>query len=144
MGMEQENRGWLSTTLHSNISLKAEWVKKPGPQIPGKAQDWGLREPQWVDTEGTEEETSGCASARPSLSQPSTGRRKKPLHHGVFIGFCFKLAHCFMGCGSEVKFTQSCPILCDPMDYTAHGILQARIPEWIALPFSRGSSQHRD
>ena len=34
--------------------------------------------------------------------------------------------------------------LYDPMDYTAHGMLQARILEWIAFPFSRGSSQHRD
>ena len=33
---------------------------------------------------------------------------------------------------------------CDPMDYTAHGILQARILEWVAFPFSRGSSQLRD
>ena len=30
------------------------------------------------------------------------------------------------------------------MDYTAHGIPQARILEWIAFPFSRGSSQHGD
>ena len=30
------------------------------------------------------------------------------------------------------------------MEYTVHGILQARILEWIALPFSRGSSQPRD
>ena len=36
--------------------------------------------------------------------------------------------------------TQLCPTLCDPMDYTVHGILQARIPEWVAFPFSRGSS----
>ena len=34
--------------------------------------------------------------------------------------------------------------LCDPMDYTVHGILQARILEWVALPFSRESSQPRD
>ena len=32
----------------------------------------------------------------------------------------------------------------DPMDYTVHGILQARIVEWVAIPFSRGSSQPRD
>ena len=32
----------------------------------------------------------------------------------------------------------------DPMDYTVHGILRARILEWVALPFSRGSSQPRD
>ena len=43
-----------------------------------------------------------------------------------------------------VKVTQSCPTLCDPMDYTVHGILQARILEWIAVPFSRGSSQPWD
>ena len=30
------------------------------------------------------------------------------------------------------------------MDYTVHGILQARILEWVAFPFSRGSSQSRD
>ena len=45
---------------------------------------------------------------------------------------------------SEVKVTQSCPTLCGSMDYTVHGILQARILEWVAFPFSRGSSQPRD
>ena len=40
-----------------------------------------------------------------------------------------------------MKVAQSCLTLCDPMDYTAHGILQARILEWVATPFSRGSSQ---
>ena len=34
--------------------------------------------------------------------------------------------------------------LCDPMDYRVHGILQARILEWVAFPFSRVSSQPRD
>ena len=43
-----------------------------------------------------------------------------------------------------VKVAQSCPTLCDPMDYMVHGILQARILEWVAFPFSRGSSQPRD
>ena len=40
-----------------------------------------------------------------------------------------------------MKIAQSCPTLCDPMGNTVHGILQARILEWIAFPFSRGSSQ---
>ena len=44
----------------------------------------------------------------------------------------------------KVKVTQLCPTLCDPMDYTVHGILQARILKWVAVPFSRGSSQPRD
>ena len=43
-----------------------------------------------------------------------------------------------------LKVAQSCPTLCDPMDYTVHGILQAQILEWAAFPFSRGSSQPRD
>ena len=44
----------------------------------------------------------------------------------------------------KVKVTQSCPTFCDRMDYTVLGILQARILEWVAFPFSRGSSQPRD
>ena len=45
---------------------------------------------------------------------------------------------------SEVKVIQSCPTLGDPIDCTVHGILQARILEWVAVAFSRGSSQPRD
>ena len=44
----------------------------------------------------------------------------------------------------KVKVTQLCPTLCDLMDYTVHGILQARILEWVPCPFSRGFSQPRD
>ena len=38
----------------------------------------------------------------------------------------------------KVKVTQSCLTLCNPVDYTVHGIPQARILEWVAFPFSRG------
>ena len=34
--------------------------------------------------------------------------------------------------------------LCEPTDYMVHGILQARILKWVAVPFSRGSSQPKD
>ena len=44
----------------------------------------------------------------------------------------------------KVKVTQLCPTLYDPMDDTVHGILQTRILEWVAVPFSGGSSQPRD
>ena len=48
----------------------------------------------------------------------------------------------------EVKWNeevaQLCLTLCNPMDYTVHGILQARILAWVAIPFSRGTSQPRD
>ena len=48
-----------------------------------------------------------------------------------------------------VKLLQLCLTLCDPMDCSppgssVHGILQARILEWVAMPSSRGSSQPRD
>ena len=47
------------------------------------------------------------------------------------------------------KSFQSCLTLCDPMDcsppgFSIHGILQARTLEWVAMPSSRGSFQHRD
>ena len=47
---------------------------------------------------------------------------------------------------SEVKWKwlSRVPTLWDPVDYTVRGILQARILEWVAVPFSRGSSQPRD
>ena len=49
-----------------------------------------------------------------------------PLTRGARPGFC------------PVRVAQSCPTLCNPMEYTVHGILQARILEWVAFPFSRG------
>ena len=44
----------------------------------------------------------------------------------------------------KVKVAQLCLILCNSMDYIVRGILQARILEWVLIPFSRGSSQPRD
>ena len=49
----------------------------------------------------------------------------------------------------HAKLLQSCLTLCDPMDYSlpgssVHGILQARILEWVAMSFSRGSLQPRN
>ena len=44
----------------------------------------------------------------------------------------------------KVRVVQLRPTLCDPMDYTVHGILRARILEWVAVPFFRGTFQPRD
>ena len=49
----------------------------------------------------------------------------------------------------KVLVIQACPTLYDPKDCSppgssVHGILQAGIPEWVAPPFSKGSSQFRD
>ena len=44
----------------------------------------------------------------------------------------------------KVKVIHLYPTLCNPMDYTVHGILQAKILEWTAFPFSGASSQPSD
>ena len=71
------------------------------------------------------------------------------LQHSVF--FMVQLSHPYMTTGKSVKMlvTQSCPTLCDPMDCnpsgsSVRGILQARIPEWVAISFFSASSQARD
>ena len=56
---------------------------------------------------------------------------------------------CWTTGSGEYEVAQSCPTLCDPIDCSlpgssVHGIFQARILEWIAISFSRGSSQPRD
>ena len=73
-----------------------------------------------------------------------------------FFGANFKYEKCCIVCWQvetdmlviknmwkKVKVTQLCPTLCYSMEYTVHGILQARVLEWVAFPFSRGSSQPR-
>ena len=63
----------------------------------------------------------------------------------IFLFDCFGISLECMHAWS----LQSCHVLCDPVDYSlpgssVHVILQARILEWVAMPFSRGSSQPRD
>ena len=58
----------------------------------------------------------------------------------IYLDFVFNV---------KVLVAQSCPTLCDTMDcspsgFSVHGILQARILEWVTMPFWRGSSQSRD
>ena len=66
------------------------------------------------------------------------------------IDFNYKLFHPILyHMKVKVLLAQSCPTLCNPMDCSlpgssVRGILQARILEWVAIPFSRGSSRFRD
>ena len=62
----------------------------------------------------------------------------------LYKWLCFCVLHCIALYTVKMKVAQLCLTLCDTMDYTLHGILQARILEWVAFPFSRGSSQPRD
>ena len=72
------------------------------------------------------------------------------VYLSALIGFNFVLVLLFLSSYSffllkvKVKVAQSSLTLCNPMDYTVHGILQARILDWVAFHFSRGSSQPRD
>ena len=59
---------------------------------------------------------------------------------GFFLFYCYE-SYCLC---CEVKVAQLCQTLCNPMNYTVPGILQATILEWVAFPFSRGSSQPRN
>ena len=74
------------------------------------------------------------------------------LSHGClcFLCLCAHVAFSSYGTspvGLVLKLLQSCPTLCNTMDYSLpdffHGILQARILEWVAMPSSRGSFQPR-
>ena len=65
-----------------------------------------------------------------------------PLHLPVYYLTCLEW-WCLIK-RSDMKVAQSWPTLCDPVEYTVHGILQARILEWVAFPFFRVSSQPRD
>ena len=64
---------------------------------------------------------------------------------GVTVSSRLALTTVHMGVPAclKVKVTQLCPTLCESMDYTLHGIVQAKILEWVAFPFSRVSSQPR-
>ena len=62
---------------------------------------------------------------------------------------CFLTSQNIRCVKGKVLVTQSCPTLCDPMDYSltgssVHRIFRARILEWVAIPFSSGSSRPRD
>ena len=70
-------------------------------------------------------------------------------HQGSPVCSCKKWKKCLPAVQSESEVTQSCPTLCDPMDCSLphssiRGIFQARVLEWVAISFSRGSSWPRD
>ena len=78
----------------------------------------------------------------PSMLVLQTSEHKEAAGRGVVC------EHSEINC-VRVLVAQSCPILWDPMDYSppgssVYGISQARILEWVAIPFSRGSPWPRD
>ena len=89
-----------------------------------------------------------------SQQRPVTQHAVQPSFHRTF-GSYGDVHYC--DCDADTSFIwllcaklfQSCPIFCNPVDCSpqgssVHGILQTRILKWVAIPFSRGSSQLRD
>ena len=95
----------------------------------------GWRQVGWVQAFSPSHPFSSVQQKHVESLQTATQRNKK-----LFVKEAGNLALVQV----KVKVAQSRPTLCNPMDYTVNGILPARILEWIAFPFSRGSSQHRD
>ena len=67
------------------------------------------------------------------------------INPALILALIFSLSLAFLQSESESEVSQSRPTLCDPVDCnlpgsSVHGILQARILEWVAISFSRGSS----
>ena len=126
------------------------WTGRPGIlQFMGSQRvrhDWGLN---WIEPSS---EFVLCISSLASLNWMT--RVMGFSRHVSVLGWCqgFKVS------GSKASFLlncmcvqslQSCPTLCDSMDCSppgssVHGILQARILGWVAMPSSRGSSWSRD
>ena len=78
-----------------------------------------------------------------ALPNPGIEPRSPALAGRFFTSWVIKEAPVCQYFNVNMKVAQSCPTLCDPTDYTVPGIPQTRILEWVAFPFSRGSSQPR-
>ena len=79
-------------------------------------------------------------------------QQRSKIPHATTKTWCSQIKKYFKKIERELVgglVAQSCPTLCDPTDCSlpgssVHGIYQARIPKWIVISFSRGSSRPRD
>ena len=74
---------------------------------------------------------------------------RKIIYIYIYNTYIFICNFLYLYVNTESEVTQSCPTFCDPMDCSlpgssVHGIFQARVLEWVAISFSRGSSWPRD
>ena len=101
-----------------------QWRKSEGKKRPGEASVWS-------EAKGAAKQADWRRSYRQKFSKLVTPENK------------------LFSAESESEVAQLCSTLCDPMDYSLsgssiHGIFQARVLEWVAISFSRGSSRPRD
>ena len=117
------------TPFNSNILPPASNNQWPNP---GEPRLFFLPQLQWAQPPLL----SPCSSSMHSISPLYTARRTFPkcnFNHRMHVCMCV-LSHVWL-CD---------PMDCRPRDSPVHGIFYARILEWVAISYSRGSSQHRD
>ena len=123
-------------------SLADQWLRIHLPM-----QEMWVRSLGWEDPLEKEMATQSSMLAWEIPWTEEPGRLQSMRVIRVRYDLVTKQQHILPEWLSEVA--QSCPTLCDPMDCSppgssVHGILQARVLEWGAIAFSRGSSQPRD
>ena len=112
----------------------------PGSSVHGIFQTRIL---EWVPTSYSRGSSHPRGSFHPGIEPMSLG---SPAMADRF----FTTSATWVGrTGTNRNVAQSCPTLCDPMDCSlpgssVHGIFQTRVRDWVAIFFSRGSSQYRD
>ena len=138
---------------HPNPKYSLTWATWPAPHLhshPGTPPTGGYWRPHILICLCTGSFQNGmCSSSGLSLFswQPCPGDR--PPHFHLLLSYIWGIGQFFCFLNDEaiaivkVKVAQSCPTLCHRGDYIVHGILQARIPERVTFPFSRGSCQPR-
>ena len=136
---------------HSLVTSPDLWLVGCGREGGGKSAEWAAASLCQRPWEG-KGKGGWAAQGRASHFSPLTANSTLAVHRNpesslpewwIFSSWCS------LPSWSEVKVFQSCLTLWDPMDCclrgsSVHGILQARILEWIAIPFFRGSSQPWD
>ena len=148
----QTHAHWVGDAIQPSYPLSS-----PSPPAPNPSQHQGLF--QWVNsshevakvlefqlhhqsfqwTPRTDLLQDGLVGSPCSILKPRDITLPTKVH---LVKTGFPSSHVWMWVKGEV--IQLCLTLCDPMSFTIHGILHARILEWVTFPFSRGSSQPRD
>ena len=104
----------------------------------------------WTEEPGGLQVHGASESRRDTAERAEQQQRQKPLSGALSCKWAERPEAIFhKGVQSESEVTQSCPTLCNPMDCSlpgssVRGIFQAIVLEWLAISFSRGSSQPRD
>ena len=91
------------------------------------------------------DKVSWKSTGRADVAGSPGSRCRRQRHRAVKVQLREPECNAALNCFSRIRLLQSRPTLCDPMHCSlpgssVHGSLQARILEWVATPFSRGSS----